>query len=110
MTKKVSTTWWVHPVEGHTNEVIALHLRLPPENAREGILYADGSPRDMWSCASADVTKLRNSQAHVQAKFRVYKQRGGERPRLWPFPKKTSLRTAIRKGLVKKGSDLAPVR
>ena len=111
MSKKVDTIWWVHPAEGHTNEVIALHLRLDAaEHAHEDVLCADGKRRNLWSCPNAKITMLRNSQAHVQAKFKVYRQRGGEKPAPWPFPKKRTLNAARKKGHIKPGSAITAPR
>jgi hypothetical protein len=100
-------TWYVEAV-GHTNEVIAAEL--PAENTVRGVLCKDGKKRDFWICDYCFITKLVKSEQSQNLEFKVFYREGkygSVRP--WPFlrrRRRTTLATALKQGLVKKGGAL----
>jgi len=99
--------WYVEAL-GHTNEVIAGEL--PAENAHKDVLCIDGKNRDLWQCDYRLITKLLRNRLEGQMVFVVWYRVGRHGPvRKWPFLKKRklTLASALKKGIVTKGSSVS---
>lgn len=65
-----SYTWFIEPLDSHTNEVLAREL--PEENFCRNMLCEDGKERDLWECKSQFVSYLRKSAKCLHIRFKVY--------------------------------------
>ncbi len=78
---KVRYTWFIEPLDSHTNEVLA--RRLPEENASCHTLE-DGQEHNLWQCASDFVWFLKRSQENLALRFKVYNKAGQGKIRICP--------------------------
>lgn len=86
-----SYAWFVEPAgknHDRTNGVISQIL--PPENAIEGVVCADGERHNLWRCTSWEtIGKLQSCSSDMGLHFRVWVQEGRHgKIRHWALKKK----------------------
>jgi hypothetical protein len=112
VTKKTrKKIWYVEPIDGHTNEVIATEL--PAENAHKKVVCRNGPERNFWECDYRFITKLLRNEAIIRLRFNVfYRERPYGPVKLWPFLRKRrmSLTTALERGVVRRTAKAALAR
>ena len=75
MANKRDYSWYVEPLDAHTNEWVGKYLW--EESAGNSlVLCFDGIRRDLWRCDRDFVTKLKNSRHQLHFKFRIFVQEG----------------------------------
>lgn len=104
MSKKL---FFVHARNEHTNEVIA--SKLPQENANPDVLCIDGQKRDLWKCEYSFIAELERNRLSAQLNFTSHYRENRYGPvREWKFGRKSkpTLASALKRGIIKKGSRL----
>ena len=94
MTQPVKTTWYIHCLNTHTNELIAEALKGLQSSFGEQEC-ADGVKRPLYMVPEYSfVSKVYKSRKQLYAKFEIFRSQNDGKPTLWKFEikKKISLK------------------
>ncbi len=80
-------SWYIEPLDEHTNEVIARELAQECDAPERGRRCSDGKPHDLWRCRHILIERLRASRKRFNLRFRAYGQKGNGPIREWKLPK-----------------------
>jgi hypothetical protein len=75
MSRERDYTWYIEPLDPHTNQWIGRSLWEEIDGCRS-VLCADGVSRDMWRCDRDFVEKLKRSRQQNRYKFKIFVQEG----------------------------------
>ncbi len=82
--KKRVVVWFVEPLDGKTNAVIA-HGRFDDDILTDMKCVA-GEVHDVWRVPHREVTKLLRSKEYLHLSFRIFRREGlYGKPREWQF-------------------------
>lgn len=68
------TTWYVEPLDAHSNEVIS--RTLSADNAAALLPCESGKGRNLWFCDYAFAKKMQQDQIQLQVRVRIWRRRG----------------------------------
>jgi len=88
MATKRQYTWFLYPLDGHTNEAIS--QRLGEENIQSDQLCEDGVKRNIWQCENYSlVAEMLRNKIQGSFKFDIYKREGKHgKIKQWKFSSK----------------------
>lgn len=89
-------TWFVGPLDSHTNEVIGKELSSDDhDQERQEWCQTTIGKRQLWRCEHSFITKLKNNRHHSHLKFEIFVRQG--RGKIRPFkPRKKLPKGAIK--------------